>query len=204
MARITVRRFSIALLLTLVLDSSRAWVPPTITHARRPSSAWRRHYPREERCGTASDIGSGRSIKRNMIDNGETRELGTGRRKFVSKILSKASAIATMIGYVGQDAASAADSGDILDQFGLDLAAPSGIQQVQRSSKWPRESPSPLPTRKKSAQELTRDPDPPAPASSSAPGAPPGADADDTGNNDMANALRDASQKKRIDPRTHG
>jgi hypothetical protein len=140
-----------------------------------------------------------------MIDNGETRELGTGRRKFVSEILSKASAIATMIGYVGRDAASAADSGDILDQFGLDLAAPSGIQQLQRSSRWPRESPSPLPTRKKSAQELTRDPDPPAPASSSALDAlPGGADADDTGNDDMANALRDASRKKRIDPRTHG
>jgi hypothetical protein len=105
-----------------------------------------------------------------------------------------------MVGVVGSaaNAASAADSGDILEQFGLGLAAPGGVQQAQRSSKWPRESPSPLPTRKKSAQELTRDPDPPSTSTLDA----PDADADDS--NDMAKALRDASRKKRIDPRTHG
>lgn len=180
---------SLALLFSRLLDSSWAWVPSTIANAgSRP------------RWGPGRSPYDGRLPTRCLSDNGEAREEGTDRRKFFSEILSKASAIA-MIGFVGSDVASAADSGDILDQFGLDLAAPSGVQQqVQRSSRWPRESPSPLPTRKKSAQELTRDPDPPE-SSSSSPEAP-GADAND--GNDMAKALRDASRKKRIDPRTHG
>ena len=167
-----------------------------------------RNSPREKRCGTTvSDSSSGRSdsrcpsLRQSDNVNEETRETGAGRRKFVTEILCKASAIAMIGGFGsgGGAAASDADSGGILDQFGLNLAAPTGVQQVQRSSKWPRESPSPLPTRKRSAQELTRDPDPP----SSTLGAQD-ADAEADAGNDMEKALRDASRKKRINPRTHG
>jgi hypothetical protein len=95
-------------------------------------------------------------------------------------------------------------SDDILDRFGLDLSS-SPPAPPQRSSKWPKDSPSPLPTTKRSAQELTQDPDP---ASAVAAGKDDRGD-DDGGfggsvPSDMQNALRNAAKKKVIDPRTHG
>jgi hypothetical protein len=66
------------------------------------------------------------------------------------------------------------DSTDPLDAFGKQLQQ----QGVPSSAKWPQ-SPSPLPTRTKSASELTLP-------------------------NDMQDALDRAAKKKKIDPRTHG
>jgi hypothetical protein len=126
-----------------------------------------------------------------------------GRRRFVSESLAGALSLSAAAGAfssllfpissavasspsVGGDAAGSPNS-DILDRFGIDLSS-----QQQRSSKWPRDSPSPLPTTKRSAQELTQDY-----------GAGSGAAGEEEGS-DAQRAVRDALQRKQIDPRTHG
>lgn len=72
-----------------------------------------------------------------------------------------------------------------LEQVGKGWSSPQESEKV--TSKWP-DSPSPLPTTKKSAQELTQ----------------PDNNAMGSQQSDLQNALEKAAKKKRVDPRTHG
>jgi hypothetical protein len=126
------------------------------------------------------------------------------RRRLVAQVLAATSALSISSNPLSTFPIAGADepppnasSSDILDRFGLDLSSSSPTQQ-QRSSRWPKESPSPLPTTKRSAQELTQDPD-------ADPGAPLADDHVGGGeNSDMQKAVKEALKRKQIDPRTHG
>ena len=133
------------------------------------------------------------------------------RRSFLSTVVGSATASSLLLllaPHATQAAtttsSSSTDPDDLLNQFGLGLSSSSNRNPTsipshhQTSSKWP-DSPSPLPTNKRSAQELTRE--------TTEDVVPPevavGKEKEET-DSDLQRALFQSGQRKQIDPRTHG